>query len=77
MYIEGRYGGSESDMLPPKGAQMCHSNMRGFGCTRESGHSGNHRAGTTPGNWVAEWDDDRSTDYLFSDEPDFFAEIGL
>lgn len=80
MYVAKRFRGTRDDMLPPEGGDMCFNNLNSWGCTRELGHDGVHRAGTFDGLWAAEWDDDRSTD----DSPrrsekssDFFDSIGL
>lgn len=51
-----------------------------FVCTLSEGHSGLHRAGTDLSTWVAEWDDNRSTDCVIgpmSKKTDFFRSIGL
>jgi hypothetical protein len=80
MYAEGQWVGVERDMYPGFGQGMCHDQQAGYGCTREAGHRGNHRAGTDIGKWCAEWDDNRSTDVKSGRRnvtEEFFSSIGL
>lgn len=77
MYKHGHFRGEVSDMRPLNiGTPMCDSELKSWCCTRPDGHDGLHRAGTVDGVWVAEWDDDRSTDSV-DEWRDFFEELGL
>jgi hypothetical protein len=72
MYREGTFEGDIG-----RDVTVCTCSAEGpqgrFVCTRGDGHTGPHRAGVARNNWVAEWDENRSTDTT----EDFFDSIGL
>lgn len=73
MYVKGAFSGEFGSAIGEGDWCTSESPDHHFVCTLTRGHSGKHIAGTDLSSWVAEWDDDRSTDT----HSDFFTGIGL
>lgn len=83
MYVRGKKWYGHMEALSDNGL-WCESVApdNTFCCTLSPGHEGPHRAGVDISTWVAEWDDDRTTDSvtgrpMLMATKDFFSSIGL